>query len=69
MKLADIKMRKYDLKFVDHVSRKFGVDRRELSELIHTLKSGIDGNPNLQFDRNGGIYVGNEHMGKIYELI
>ena len=62
------KMRKRDLKFVDHLARKFNVDRGILSELIHDIKSGVDGNPNLQFDRIGNIYVGNENMGRIYDL-
>ena len=38
---------------VSGVAERFGVDARELSDYVHALKLGIEGNPDLEFTSSG----------------
>lgn len=62
-------MRKHDLRLVDRIAREYGVDRIALGDYIHDLKQGIDGNPDLIFYENGDIYVANEPLGSVYDVV
>ena len=60
-------MKKRDNNPLTYWYRKFNVYRRELSDLIHKIKLGVEGNPNLNILRGGDIYMGNEWYGSVYE--
>jgi len=58
-------MVKSDIKQVNYISRRFNVNRNDLSDLIHKVKKDFEGNPNLKFNNQGDIYSGNEYLGNV----